>query len=55
VGISVVFGVFSMIMAILSYWERAKRTEPSAVTPSASNGSAREPGVRGRLRGDHRR
>jgi hypothetical protein len=55
IGISLVFGVFSMIMALLSYSERDKPTAPAAAKASPSPGGVREPGPRSRLRSDHRR
>jgi hypothetical protein len=55
IGISLVFGLFSMIMALLSYSERDKPTSPAAAKPSPSPGGAREPGPRSRFPSDRRR
>ncbi len=55
VGISLVFGIFSMVMALLSYSERSEPAGPSARTPSTSHGSEREPAGRSPVRGDRRR
>jgi hypothetical protein len=55
VGISLVFGLFSMVMALLSYSGRGKSAAPSTVAPTPSHDTAPGPATRPRLRGDHRR
>jgi hypothetical protein len=51
IGISVVFGLFSGVMALLSYFARAKPTAPPAPRVPAAR-EAVEPARRGKTRGE---
>ena len=53
VVISLVFGLFSMVMALLSYSEGTKPTAPPAAGTPKERGAA-EPAKRGNARGDRR-
>jgi hypothetical protein len=54
VGISLVFGIFSMVMAVLSYSPKASSTaRPARNDPAARSGPA-EPTPHGRTRGNRR-
>ena len=54
VGITLVFGTFGVVMALLSYWGRGRSAAPSTLTPTPSHDTAREPALRPRFRSDHR-
>jgi hypothetical protein len=54
VGISLVFGLFSVVMALLSYSTRAKPSGPPATNASPTPGAAAEPARREKARGDRR-
>jgi hypothetical protein len=51
VGISLVFGLFGMVMALLSYSGRGKPAAPSTVTSPSMRDTARDPAARPKLRG----
>jgi hypothetical protein len=51
IGISVVFGLFSMVMALLSYFARTKPTLPPARRAPAARGAA-EPARHGKTTGE---
>ena len=53
VGISLVFGLFSMVMALLSYSAGTRPTTPPAAKTPAER-SAAEPAERGKARGGRR-
>ena len=54
VGISLVFGIFSMVMAVLSYSPKTGSTaRPARIDPGARSGTA-EPIPHGRPRGSRR-
>jgi hypothetical protein len=55
IGISLVFGLFSMVMALLSYSGHTKPVAPSTATSAPWHDPTRDPPTRPKLRGDHRR
>jgi hypothetical protein len=54
IGISVVFGLFSGVMALLSYFAGAEPTAPPAPRAPAARGAA-EPARHGKTRGERNR